>query len=86
MRGLPVLFPTRVPRHLAGLRRTTMTMLAVLPLLVGAVACGVVDVNRPGPPPPCPTNEPDVKPPASPAPSTAPSLSATPGPVSPPAH
>jgi hypothetical protein len=88
MRGFPVLLLTHVPRRpgLAVVLRVAMTMLVLLAVLIGAFACGVVDMNRPGPPPPCPTNEPDVKPPASPAPSTAPSLSSTPGPLGPPAH
>jgi hypothetical protein len=85
MRGLPVLFPTRVPIR-PGRAVALRMAIAILAMLLGAFACGVVDVNRPGPPPPCPTNEPDVRPPASPAPSTAPSLSSTPGPVGPPAH
>ncbi len=50
--------------------------------LCGAVACGVLDVNRPGPPPPCPTDSapPNLPPPgappprANPAPSTLPPL------------
>lgn len=30
--------------------------LGILAWLSGVAACGVVDVNRPGPPPPCPTD------------------------------
>jgi formylglycine-generating enzyme len=45
--------------------------------LCGAVACGVLDVKRPGPPPPCPSDTPSLPPPPSPAhappPAAAPS-------------
>ena len=51
----------------------------------GAVACGVLDVNRPGPPPPCPSDNPSLPPPPSPAraplapaPSTLPPLAPAP--------
>ena len=57
--------------------------------LCGSAACGVLDVNRPGPPPPCPTDStpPSVPPPPrtvpTPTPSTLPPLTPAPAPAPP---
>jgi hypothetical protein len=57
--------------------------------LSAAVACGVVDVTRPGPPPPCPSDSasppkpPKPPPSASPAPTPASPPSAVPAPTPP---
>jgi Sulfatase-modifying factor enzyme 1 len=54
--------------------------------LCGAVACGVLDVKRPGPPPPCPSDLPAPTPPpgATPMPGPSPTMAPT-APLPPPA-
>lgn len=54
--------------------------------LCGAVACGVLDVKRPGPPPPCPSDTPAPPPPPgmTPMPGPSPTMAPT-APLPPPA-